>query len=58
MNKKIRCVCGAWYEFYNMTIADQSMCPACIQELNRRMRQPTDDELSKQEAKRSSFFSN
>lgn len=41
----IKCpICGAPYKFYNMTVADQSACPECVAEAERRISAPTDAE--------------
>ena len=49
MEQTIKCViCGAPYKVYNMTVADQSACPRCVAEANRRVHEPNEDELSRQ----------
>lgn len=49
-------ICGTPYKVYNMTVAGQSACGACVAEAERREREPTEDERRKQAERRSRYF--
>lgn len=57
MNQIVKCeVCGAPYEFYNMTVADQSVCPECRHARRQAMENPTEDQQRERERKRRAAF--
>lgn len=49
-------ICGAPYEVYSMTVADQSACGACVAEADRRASAPADEERAEQAARRARHF--
>lgn len=49
-------ICGAPYKVFMHTVADQSACPDCVSEAERRVRNPTSDERAMQRLKRMRFF--
>lgn len=55
--RTVRCpICGAPYKVYSMTVADQSACPACVGEAERRMNAPTDEERYRQAQRRANHW--
>lgn len=49
-------ICGAPYKVYNMTVADQSACPECVAEAERRVASPTDEERERYRKRRIGFW--
>jgi ribosome-binding protein aMBF1 (putative translation factor) len=57
MKRTAKCpICGAPYQIFDMTVADQSACPECVREGERRVTRPTDREREEQRRRRSRFF--
>ena len=53
----IKClVCGAWYHFNSHTVADQSLCPKCIQARDEAMNDDNKEKESEREEFRRRFF--
>lgn len=49
-------ICGAPYKVYDMTVADQSACPDCVAEAERRVRTPTEYERNRYTKRRAHHF--
>ncbi len=53
----IKCpICGAPYKWFSMTVADQTACPSCVAEANRRITRPRDDETDTYRRRRARYF--
>lgn len=53
----VKCkVCGAPYEFYSMTVADQSVCPDCRRAREQALREPTDEQQRERAERRRAAF--
>jgi uncharacterized paraquat-inducible protein A len=49
-------ICGSVYRWFSMTVADQSMCPDCHAELERRRDAPTEAEDNEAARRRAKYF--
>lgn len=57
MQGTVKCpICGRPYKWYSMTVADQSACPVCVGEAERRLSHPTDDEERRYSRKRGEYW--
>ncbi len=57
MTQMVKCkVCGAPYQFYNMTVADQSVCPDCRQARQQALEQPTEEQQRERARRRRAAF--
>lgn len=57
MKRTVKCpICGAPYQIMDMTVADQSACPPCVREGERRATQPTDRERDEYRRRRDRYF--
>jgi len=57
MGGTIKCkIWGAPYKWYSMTVVDQSACPKCVGETERRERFPSDEEQREYERRRTRYF--
>ena len=53
----VKCpICGAPYKWHAFTVADQSACPACVAEAERRLLHPSDDEIARRGRRRREYF--
>ena len=53
----VKCkVCGAPYEFYNMTVADQSVCTDCRKARDQALREPTEEQQSDRDERRRAAY--
>jgi hypothetical protein len=56
-NQIIVCrICGAPYQFQNMTVADQSCCSECRAARRQAMDEPTEEQKSNREKRRRVAF--
>lgn len=57
MQGTVKCpICGRPYKWYSHTVADQSACPDCVREANRRTVKPTDWEIDRYNRRRQRHF--
>lgn len=57
MEQTIKCpICGRPYKVHSMTVADQSACPSCMAEAERRALSPTEHEEDVYRRRRERFF--
>lgn len=49
-------ICGQPYKVFNMTTADQSACPECVREAERRIERPTPIERDEYRRRRREYF--
>lgn len=57
LDKTVKChICGAPYKFYAFSAADQSACPACVEEAERSMNRPSDEEMERRRFRRAGYF--
>lgn len=57
IDQTLKCrICGSPYKFYSMKVGDQSACPRCVAEAERRYSSPTPEEEAKYDRRRRRYF--